>query len=170
VIYKRRNPGDQAEVSAAVTPTKKGAAMPEQNTPDPRHGATHSMEYADRAHSDISAKISRLTWGMGEDDARRMAGPMLLASAYAEIERLTAKLHEAQSDTHEFRTPDRVGWWWVRTADSENLDGFRPVWVSDRDPWPAVSDFGFFESCRGCWVSVSQYSWAGLCVFDEAGS
>ena len=70
----------------------------EQNTPDPRQGATHSMEHADRAHSDISAKISRLTWGLGEDQARRMAGPMLLASAYAEIDRLTAMLREAEVD------------------------------------------------------------------------
>ena len=72
--------------------------MPQQNTPDPRHGATHSMEHADRAHSDISAKISRLTWGMGEDDARRMAGPMLLASAYAEIDRLKSDMIKLRNE------------------------------------------------------------------------
>ena len=65
--------------------------MPQQNTPTAPKGATHSMEHADRAHADISAKIKRLTWGMGEDQARRMAGPMLLASAYAEIDRLAAE-------------------------------------------------------------------------------
>ena len=48
-------------------------------------------------------------------------------------------------EVHEFSHPTREGWWWVCTASCENLDGFQPVWVSDRDPSPEVSDLVFDE-------------------------
>ena len=57
--------------------------------------SAHNMEHADRAHADISAKISLLASEFGVDQARSIAGPMLLASAYAEIDRLTAQQLDA---------------------------------------------------------------------------
>ena len=63
--------------------------------------------------------------------------------------------------------PTHEGWWWVRTASAENLEGWRPVWVYSLGPHTRATALGFDEPARNGWVLARHYAWAGPCTLPD---